>query len=245
MMRRLAALTVLLVVAPARAHAAPDAGTPAAVPAPPRSQWEDEIQALERADKERAKQRRTTSPVVFMGSSSIRLWESLAQDFPYHHVVNRGFGGSQIADSVELAARILAPYKPPIIVLYAGSNDINAGKSPETVAADFKAFTAKLAALRPETHVAFVSIGPSPQRWAQVAKVREANKLIAAHCASNPKLHFVDIFPEMLGDDGKPRAELFQTDQLHMTRAGYQRWIPHIRKTIDAIDPPARVRLTK
>src|SRR5689334_9747608 len=90
-----------------------------------------------------------TNAIVFVGSSSIRLWKTLAQDFPNHQVINRGFGGSQIIDSVNYADRIVFPYKPRQIVMYAGGNDINAKKTPEQVFADYRAFVAKVHAELP------------------------------------------------------------------------------------------------
>ncbi len=126
--------------------------------------WEKEIRAFEKAA--------LTSPppsgaILFIGSSSTRLWKTLAQDFPDHKVINRGFGGSQIADSVNYADRIVIPCKPRLIVLQAGGNDIAAGKSPERVLSDFKAFVEKVRARLPETRIAFLSIHPAPVRWAQ------------------------------------------------------------------------------
>jgi len=166
------------------------------------------------------------------------MWESLAADFPDHPVVNRGFGGSQIEDSVRYAERVLTPHKPPLVVMYAGSNDINAGKRPEAVAADFKAFTARVWAFLPSTAISFISIAPNPSRWTQVAQVREANRLIAATCATDRRLSFIDIFPLMLGADGRPRSELFLQDGLHMNRQGYEIWIPLVRNRLDEVIPP-------
>jgi lysophospholipase L1-like esterase len=217
--------------------AAPEPQKPTPAPTSSQRPWEEQIAYFEHEDKE-AKRKRKHAPIVFLGSSSIRVWESLAKDFPGHHVLNRGFGGSHISDSVHYAERILKPHSPPLVVFYAGTNDIDAGKSPATVAADFRAFTAKVWSMFPATHIAFVSIGPCPARWAQADKVREANRLIAAACAADPKLHFIDIFPDMLGEDGKPKPDLYVADQLHLSRKGYERWIPRIRETVDKIVPP-------
>jgi len=155
------------------------------------------------------------------------------------HVLNRGFGGSEIADSVRYADRILATRKPPLVVMYAGSNDINAGKSPATVAADFRAFTAKVWDRLPTTQIAFISIAPNPARFSQIDRVREANGLIAATCSADPRLRFVDVVPLMLGPDGRPRRELFVDDGLHMNDSGYRIWVPLLRPLLDAAVPPA------
>ena len=120
-----------------------------------------------------------------------------------------------------------------------GSNDIDAGKTPATVAADFKAFAAKVWEQSSATAVAFISIAPNPARWAQVDRVREANRLIAAYCATDKRLTFIDVFPKMIGDDGRPRPELYQPDGLHMTRQGYLLWIPLVRGVLTTVVPAA------
>jgi len=196
--------------------------------------FEWEIKQFEAQDKSL----RTRPPrVVFIGSSSIKMWEGLEKDFPHHRVVNRGFGGSHVVDSVYYADRILPPHKPTLIIMYAGSNDINAGKRADTVAADFKSFTEKVWSTMPQTTIAFISIATSPSRWSQVATVREANRLIAAYCASDARLKFIDIFPLMLGADGRPQPELFIQDGLHMNRKGYELWIPLVRNVLDTAVP--------
>ena len=213
----------------------PDAGAAKAPSAAPSDPFEQEIRAFERSDRIMASKH---ARVVFIGSSSIRLWEGLGMDFSDHYVVNRGFGGSKLSDSVKYADRILPPHKPPLVVVYAGTNDIESGKSAAAVAADGKAFTAKVWALFPSTAVAYISIAPNPQRWSQVDRVREANRLIAATCAADKRLTFIDVFPKMLGEDGRPRPELYQGDGLHMTRKGYLLWIPPVRAVLNAIVPP-------
>ena len=198
----------------------------AATPRP----FENEIAAFEARDK-------TNPPpqhaILFVGSSSIRKWTSLAHDLPKHQVINRGFGGSQLADSVFYFDRIVAPYHPKMIVLYAGSNDINAGKTPETVADDFKAFVGKVRQALPEATVAFISINTSPSRWKDVEKVKKANNLIADQISHDPKLTYIDTFHPMLDSDGKPRPELYVKDRLHLNAKGYAIWTSVIAPYLD------------
>jgi lysophospholipase L1-like esterase len=208
---------------------ASDAGVSPAATASP---FESEIRSFEAQDHRTPPPHR---PIVFIGSSSIRIWTSLEQDFPREHVLNRGFGGSHIADSVGFVERIVVPYEPPLVVMYAGGNDIAAGKSPAVVAADFKAFAARVWSHLPRTQIAFISIAPSPARWNQAQRIREANTLIAAACKADTRLHYVDVFPRMLGADGKPRGDLFLDDGLHMNRHGYELWIPLVRDTIQSV----------
>ena len=190
------------------------------------TKWEKEIAAYEASDK-------TNPPphdaALFIGSSSIRLWKTLAEDFQEYKVINRGFGGSQIIDSVAFADRIAIPYKPRMILLYAGDNDIAAGKSPEEVLADFKAFARKVRPRLSETKVAFISIKPSPSRWEFAEKIKAANRLIEDFCRQDERLIYIDVFNPMLGADGKPRPELFVEDMLHLNLKGYALWTALIR----------------
>jgi lysophospholipase L1-like esterase len=153
------------------------------------------------------------------------MWKTLKQDFPSHHVLNRGFGGSELKDSVQFADRIVIPYEPAMVVVYAGGNDINSGKSPEQVFEAYKAFVDKVHAKLPQTDVAYISIAGNPARWAQVEKVKAANELIAEYVNSHPvHLKFINVFPKMLGADGLPRPEIFLPDKLHINAEGYKLW---------------------
>lgn len=195
------------------------------------ARFEKEIVAFENSDKTNKPPSR---PIVFVGSSSIRKWTTLKEDFPKYKVMNRGFGGSVISDSIAFADRIVIPYKPKMIVMYAGDNDIGGGKSPETVANDFKLFAEKIWKADKKTKIAYIAIKPSIKRWNLVDKVKEANDLIAAYCKTDKRLDFIDIYPAMLGADGKPKPEYFVADGLHMTPAGYKVWTeivePHLSK---------------
>jgi lysophospholipase L1-like esterase len=197
------------------------AQAPAAAPSTNPAQWEKDIQAFEAADK--------ASPpppggILFIGSSSIRLWKTLGQDFPNQPVLNRGFGGSRVPDSTWFAPRIVLPYRPRLIVMYAGGNDINDGRSAEQVASDFTQFVETVRKSLPATRIAYISIAGNPARWAQVDRVRQANKLIESYTTRTPNLAFIDIFPHMLDASGQPRPELFVEDRLHMNAAGYAIW---------------------
>lgn len=190
------------------------------------TRWEKEIQQFEASDKTNPPPQNVN---LFIGSSSIRKWTTLAKDFPDFKVINRGFGGSQIEDANYFFDRIVTPYKPKKIVMYSGGNDINAGKTPEQVFADFTSFVAKADKALPKTRIAYISIAPNPARWSQVGKVKAANKLIEEFCKTNSKLTFLNLFPEMLGSDGKPKPDIFLKDNLHMNEKGYAIWIPIVR----------------
>jgi lysophospholipase L1-like esterase len=201
----------------------------------PRSQWEPAIRAFEASD-------RTNPPapngVLFIGSSSIRMWTSLAQSFPGHKTLNRGFGGSQLADSTAFVERIVWPYRPKLVLLYAGDNDIAAGLTPERVLADFKTFVNKVRSSLPATRIAFLAIKPCPVREKFLDQVKRANRLIHDYIATDGSLLFVDVFTPMLSGDGRPRAGLYLADGLHPSAEGYALWTSILKPVLDQYDPP-------
>ncbi|OFS94275.1 hypothetical protein HMPREF3113_08440 [Stenotrophomonas sp. HMSC10F06] len=162
--------------------------------------------------------------IEFIGSSSVRMWESLATDFPGQPVFNRGFGGSEVRDSTWYADRIVIPYAPCKVFFYAGDNDLNSGRSPAQVRDDVVAFVQRVHRDLPKTTVEIISIKPSPSRANLLPAVVEANGLIQKALASLPNTGYTDVYTPMLGADGQPRAALFREDMLHMTREGYAIW---------------------
>lgn len=205
------------------------------------ARWEEEIARLVAQDAE------VQADVVFVGSSSIRMWRTLAQDFPGVRVLNRGFGGSHLEDSVFYFDRLVLPHAPRVVVLYAGENDLSAGMTPERVLADFRAFRTRLREALPATRLIYLSCKPSPSRARHLGALRKVNALLAAECAADPFATFVDIFTPMLDAAGEPRAELFLADRLHMNAAGYALWTsllaPHLQAALsDAPAPPVPTR---
>ncbi|MBI4323949.1 MAG: hypothetical protein HY674_01670 [Chloroflexi bacterium] len=213
------------------------AGNLRAQTGPGLSPWERDITAFEAADKTNPPPR---GAVLFVGSSSIRLWKTLAADFSDHRVINRGFGGSQLMDAVTFADRIVLPYQPKMIVLYAGDNDIAAKKAPQQVLADFKMFAQKVHQKLPEATIAFIAIKPSLARWALIEQIKEANRLVKGCCQQSQKLLFIDVLTPMLDPDGRPRSDLLAADGLHLNRQGYGLWTtlikPHLPKSTASHD---------
>lgn len=194
-------------------------------PADEPNKWEKAIALYEEEDK--------TSPppkgaILFAGSSSIRLWKT-AEAFPDLTVINRGFGGSTMADLLHFLDRIVIPYAPRQVVVYEGDNDIDSGKSAEAVAADFAQFFERVHEALPTTRIAVIAIKPSVARWDLVEEMRTANALIRAMAERDPRIDFVDIDAASLGADGKPNAELLRDDGLHLNDAGYAVWNESLR----------------
>jgi lysophospholipase L1-like esterase len=183
------------------------------------AKWEKAIAAFEQADK-------TNPPpqnaILFIGSSTIVRWKTLAEDFPEHKVINRGFGGNQIIDSTHYAERMIFPYKPRQIFLRAGGNDLNAGKSPEQVFSEFKDFVAKVHGQLPETEIVFISVAHTPARWKLAEKEKAFNAMVKEYIGQKPRLKYVETGDMALGADGMPREELFVADKLHVNAEGYK-----------------------
>lgn len=194
------------------------------------SKWEKEIAAFERAD--------ATNPppqgaILFIGSSTIRMWRSLKQDFPRRAVINRGFGGSQIADATAFAPRIVFPYAPKVVYLRAGGNDLWAGKSVDQVFADFQAFVAAVRAKLPEADIVYISLSPCIARLKQAEITKELNAKVADFVRGKPHLRYVETYDLVLGADGKVRPELFIKDMLHFNADGYKLLAERVRADVD------------
>jgi len=188
---------------------------------PADSRWESDIQAFEEADRENPP---PEGAILFVGSSSIRGWRTVQEDFPEYQILNRGFGGSQISDCIQFVDRIVIPYRPSMIVFYAGENDISAGKSPEEVAEDFQRFVRLVRDAEPKVRIAFISMKPSPRRWHLADTKKAGNRLIQDFVSSAPGIDYIDVWEAMLDQDGEPRADIFIGDRLHMNAAGYSLW---------------------
>ena len=215
MMQRRLALNAVLGLALSLSFVLPSCVTEAA----DFEKWEKEITAFEQADRSSPPRK---GGLLFIGSSTIRLWKTLAQDFPNQSVINRGFGGSQIADSTHFSERIIFPYQPRMILLRAGGNDIHAGKSPELVFSDFRAFVIKVREKLPDVEIAYIALSPSIARWNEKEKGEALNRMIQEYSREVPGLKYIDSSSISLGSDGKPRPELFVADKLHFSPEGYK-----------------------
>jgi len=192
--------------------------------------WEAEIAKLEKADRENPP---PPGAVVFVGSSSVRRWKTLKEDFPGIPVINHGFGGSRIADCTRYIDRIVVPCRPRMVVLYAGDNDLAGRRTPTQVFEDYREFVEQVRRKLPGVPIAYISIKPSPARRKYQEAMREANEMIRAYVVGEDDLIYIDVFTPMLGPDGTPRPELFVADRLHLSKQGYDLWreivAPHLK----------------
>lgn len=184
--------------------------------------WKKELDAFGAADRV---QMPPAGGVLFVGSSSIRFWTGLETAFTDQPVViRRGFGGSRLSENADLVPRLVLPYQPRLVVLYAGENDIHEGTSPQELLVHFQRFVRQVQGPLPATRVAYMAIKPSPSRLNHMAAMREANLLIQTHVLQHDNLDFIDVHTAMLDNDGRPRPELFVRDQLHLSAEGYGLW---------------------
>lgn len=171
---------------------------------------------------------------LFVGSSSLRMWTSLQQDFAGYPVINRGFGGSTLPDVIRYANDIIFPYHPSQILIYCGDNDfaVSDTVSVATVVGRFETLFRLIRSKLPNTPVVFISIKPSPSRQQLMSKMAAANAQIRSFLKTQRHAKFIDVYSLMLGADGLPRPELFREDRLHMTAKGYAIWQKAIRPVL-------------
>ncbi|MFL6604761.1 MAG: SGNH/GDSL hydrolase family protein [Steroidobacteraceae bacterium] len=185
--------------------------------------FEDEIADFAAADRDHPPPER---PIVFVGSSSVRLWKTLQADMAPLPVLNRGFGGAQMSHVVYFADRAVIQYRPRAVVVYAGDNDLDqrTGKSADDVVRDFRTFVARVQAAVPDTRIYYISIKPSRLRWGEWPEQQKANMQISALCAADPHLGYIDIATPMLAVGKPPPRDLFRLDGLHLSKKGYALW---------------------
>jgi lysophospholipase L1-like esterase len=193
--------------------------------------YEPEVQELQRTVADRVNGKR---PPVFYGSSSIRLWTTLAEDFD-PRVLNLGFGGSTLEACRHFFPRLVLPALPRSVLLYAGDNDLADGRSPEAVLTDFRGLADQLFDTLGPIPFGFISVKLSPVRQMIADGIRALNELVCSEIKSRPSGYYVDVFSAMLSESGIPRTELFQADGLHLSREGYRLWGRLLRPYRDRI----------
>lgn len=226
--RRFAAIALLLVLSGCRlTPPAPPPPAPTTLAAP---WYEPEIRAFEAAD-------RASPPppgrVLFIGSSSIRLWHTLAEDMRPAPVINRGFGGSKTGEVLAVFDRIVPVCRPSVIVYYCGDNDLGTDNTDSRAAADgFIEFDRRARALWPGLKVFYIAIKASRARWANWPAMERANELVRAYCERTPGAEYLDTVTPTLRADGPPAADYFLEDGLHLSPKGYAVWTSVIREPV-------------
>jgi lysophospholipase L1-like esterase len=203
--------------------------------------WAGEVAAFAAIDRDHPPPER---PIIFVGSSSIRLWSTLQADMAPLPVLNRGFGGSQLSQVVYNLDQTVIHYRPRAVVLYAGDNDLDSrfrtGRTPEDVAREFREFVARVAMAVPDARIYYLSMKPSRQRWEDWPKEHAGNTLIAQICAGDPRLRYIDVATPMLAAGAPPPSDLLMPDGMHPSPKGYALWTSIIKPKLlaDLASPP-------
>ena len=186
--------------------------------------WEQDIRALEHSTSG------LPGSILFMGSSSIRLWSTLAEDMAPMSTVNRGFGGAKLADTVHYAARLVDIEKPGAIVIFVGTNDVHPGasKSPDVLLQSYRKLVERIREVHESTPIYYIAITPSLTRWEVWPIAQQTNRLIERYSATDPGLHFIDTGPALI-ENGLPAKRFYRFDGLHLSEAGYGVWTEIIR----------------
>jgi lysophospholipase L1-like esterase len=206
-----------------------------AAPAAPH-RFEENVRAYEEADK-------TDPPlahaILLAGDSQFYRWKTLHEDLPDYTIVNRGIDSFQTSDLVYFADRLVLRYAPRMIVLHVGGNDVNNGKTPDQILADFKTLVAKVRTTLPDVPIAFSSITPGPGRWNQAAQRKQTNLVVKNYVATQKGLLFIDLWDAMLTPDGQPREDLWVADRIHPNHEGYLIRVRIMRPLLGPPDRPA------
>lgn len=194
--------------------------------------WDD-IQSFKQKDSLNAPPK---NAILFIGSSSFTMWKDVQNDFPGYKIINRGFGGSTLPDQLRYVNEIVYPYNPKQVFIYCGENDLAASDTVtgEEVAARFYELFKLIRQKLPRTQVTYISMKPSPSRQLLLSKMIRGNELIRKFLASKKRTAYIDVYREMIDDEGKPRTDIFLDDNLHMNEEGYAIWrrliAPHLLK---------------
>jgi lysophospholipase L1-like esterase len=200
--------------------------------------WEKEVAAFEASDRIAPPPK---GEIVFVGSSTIHHWDTTTS-FPDLKIINRGIWvngqGFELADALRYSDRIVIPYQPRIVVVYAGDNDISGGKTSEQVVVDAEKLINRLRAKLPDVRIVFIGLKPSPARWLQVDRMRTTNAMLRQLCERDDRVAYMDVDGPMMGWDEKPRRELFVEDGLHLSPEGYRLWSVLLRPLLIPPAPP-------
>lgn len=198
------------------------------------SGWEPDIQKFEQLDKTETY---PDDAILFMGSSSIRLWNSLQEDMQPYHTIQRGFGGAKISDVAWYTPRIVYPHKCKAVVIFI-ANDITGSdddKTPQEIAGLFRYIVKTIRKEQPSTPVFYIQVTPTESRWTVWPTIQEGNTLIKKQCEALSNVHFIETEKYFLDEDGKPKSSLFIDDRLHLNRDGYKVWTGVIKQNLDSI----------
>lgn len=194
--------------------------------------FEPDIQLFEKQDRIKFP---TKGAILFVGSSSIRLWKTLETDFTGFQVINRGFGGSKTTDILHFFDRIVTPYQPKVIIYYTGTNDLASGSDAATVANNVEKFVQRVGKTLPGTKILVLNNTIAVSRKALHHEFRKANNLLKQKLANYSYACYVDVNSTIMGEDGMPRPEMFVADSTHLNPQGYKAWVSVVKPTLEKV----------
>lgn len=203
---------------------------------PPEAHFEKQVLLYEADDRAHPPPQ---GAILLAGDSQFFRWKTLTEDLPGYILINRGIDSFQLSDLIRYVDRLVLTYKPRLIILHVGGNDVHSGKTSARLLADFQAFVALVRTSLPGVPIAFSSITPGPGRWNEAAQRKEANRVIKDYIATQPGLHFIDLWDAMLTSEGRPREDLWVEDRVHPNHAGYLLRVQIMRPLLGAPDQPA------
>jgi lysophospholipase L1-like esterase len=171
--------------------------------------------------------------ILFTGSSTIRMWTSLKDDFPERNVLNRGFGGSYMSELLYYADTLILPYKPRIIFIYEGDNDLGSGQKADDILESARLLVEKIHRKLPHSTICFFSAKPSLARWNLHETFVDFNRRLEQFTRKYKRVYYLDTWTPMIGADGNVKNDLFLADGLHMNRKGYDIWKEAVNEFLD------------
>ena len=195
--------------------------------------WEKDIAALEARDQIES---HPADSILFVGSSSIRMWNTIGTDIAPYHPIPRGYGGARFSDLAVFARRLIAPHRFQALVLFVANDVTGASEDarPEQVAGWFGHIVDIAQEVQPGAEIFCLEITPTPSRWAAWPMIRQVNRALARECAARPNVHFIPTAHAYLDAAGQPHADLFLDDRLHLNALGYRIWSAIITSHLEA-----------
>jgi hypothetical protein len=195
--------------------------------------FEAQVSAYEAEDKATPPPK---NPILFVGDSQFFRWKTIREDLPGYTLINRGIDSFQLTDLIRYSDRLVTPYRPRLIVMHVGGNDVHHGhQSADQILVAFQSFVRKVRAVYPNVPIIFSSLTPGPGRWDEAAQRVEVNRVLREYIETQPDLKFVDLWTPMLTKDGKPREELWVEDRVHPNHEGY---LVRVKYTRPLLGPP-------
>ena len=200
-------------------------------------QFEEEVSLLESLDFE---EKAGEKDVLFIGSSSIRLWDNIQVDMYPYSSVKRGYGGAHFYDLVHFSERLVKNHSPKAILIFVanditGSNDFTnlvGDLSPHEVKRLFRYNYKLIRCIHKQTPIFLIETTPTPKRWKVWNKILQANKKLERFCKQVPNLYFISTRDKFIGADGLPIQSLFLNDELHLNVDGYKLWSSVIKSKL-------------